>query len=122
MLFTGPGRVSATGADFRQISANEAAELIRANAGKRSFVILDIRTAGEYRDGHIPNSVLLDYYSPMFRENLAGFDKNKTYFVYCRSDNRSGRALGIMEELGFTRVFELRGGIKAWISAGHTLR
>ncbi len=122
MLFTGAGRVTAAGAEIRQGNPEEAQELIRANAGNRKFVILDIRTPGEYRNGHIPNAMLLDFHSPSFRGNLAALDKNRTYLMYCRSGNRSGRALTMMGELGFMKVFELRGGIKSWISSGRTLR
>jgi rhodanese-related sulfurtransferase len=122
LLFTGAGRVSAAGTEIRQVSPDEAAGLIQANAGNKNFVILDIRTPGEYRDGHIPNAVLLDFRSPVFRENLAGLDKNKTYLMYCRSGNRTGRAMDLVRELGFMRVFELRGGIKSWLASGRTLR
>jgi rhodanese-related sulfurtransferase len=123
MLFTGTGRVTAApGAELRQVSANQADELIKANTGNRNFVILDIRTPGEYREGHIPNAVLLDFQSPSFRENLSGLNKNRTYLMYCRSGNRSGRAMGLFGELGFTRVLELRGGIKSWLASGRTLR
>jgi rhodanese-related sulfurtransferase len=121
MLFTGAGRVSAVGAEIRQVTPDQATELIRANAGNRNFVILDIRTPGEYRDGHLPNAVLLDFHSPSFRENLAALDRNKSYLMYCRSGNRSARALTMMSELGFMKVAELRGGIKAWISSGRML-
>ncbi|HOT44682.1 MAG TPA: rhodanese-like domain-containing protein [Spirochaetota bacterium] len=105
-----------------QVGPDEAAELMRANAGNKNFVILDIRTPGEYRDGHVPNSVLLDFYSPSFRDSLAALDKNRTYLIYCRSANRTGRAIGIMKELGFTKIVELRGGIKSWLSSGRTLQ
>lgn len=123
MLFNGNGRgTAAPGAEIRQVSADQAEELIKANTGNKNFVILDIRTPGEYSSGHIPNAVLLDFHSPAFKENLAGLNKNRTYLMYCRSGNRSARALDMMRELGFTRVLELRGGIKSWIASGRTLR
>ncbi|MBN2161152.1 MAG: rhodanese-like domain-containing protein [Spirochaetes bacterium] len=123
LSFLGTARVQGTtNAAIRQISPDEAEKLIRANAGSRDFVILDIRTPGEYRDGHIPGAALLDYYSLSFRSSLEALDKNRTYFVYCRSDNRTGRALKIMGDLGFTRVYELRGGIQAWLSSGRMLQ
>jgi len=114
------GSAHATG--VRQVTPEEAAALIRSNAGNRNFVILDIRTPGEYRDGHIPNSALLDFYSTSFRDSLAALDRDKTYLIYCRSDNRTGRAIGIMRELGFKKIYELRGGIKSWLSSGRTLQ
>ncbi len=118
MLFSGQGHGNATGADIRLVNPDEALALIRSNAGNRNFMILDIRTPGEYSGGHIPNSMLLDYHSPGFRDSLASLDRDKTYFIYCRSGNRTGRAVDIMKELGFTRVYELRGGIKSWLSSG----
>ncbi|MBP7738821.1 MAG: rhodanese-like domain-containing protein [Spirochaetes bacterium] len=122
MLFGGAGLSAGEAATIRQIGPNEASELIRSNAGNRNFVILDIRTPGEYREGHIANSVLLDYHSPDFREGLKALDRNRTYFVYCRSGNRTGRAVDIMKDLGFTRIYELRGGIRSWLSSGLTLQ
>ena len=123
MLFSGNARVpAAPGAELRHVSADEAADLIKSGTGSRSFMILDIRTPGEYRGGHIPNAVLLDFHSPAFRDNLAALDKSRTYLMYCRSGNRSGRAMSLFGELGFMRVLELRGGIKAWVASGRTLR
>ena len=122
MLFSGHGHGNATGADIRLVNPDEALVLIRSNAGNRQFMILDIRTPGEYRGGHIPNSVLLDYHSPGFRDSLAALDRDRAYFVYCRSGNRTGRAVDMMKELGFTRIYELRGGIRAWLSSGLTLQ
>lgn len=118
-LFAGAGSASADG--IRQVSPDEAEQLIRANAGNMRFVVMDIRTPGEYRGGHIPNAVLLDFHSPAFRDNLAALDRGKAYLIYCRSGNRSGRALGMMRELGFASVYELRGGIRAWLSSGRAL-
>ena len=67
-------------------------------------------------------SALLDFYSTSFRDSLAALDRDKTYLIYCRSDNRTGRAIGIMRELGFKKIYELRGGIKSWLSSGRTLQ
>lgn len=122
LLVTGAGRASAAGSWLTRVSPDGAATLLQANAGKSNFVILDIRTPGEYSEGHIRNSVLLDYHSPSFSNGLAALDKNRTYFIYCRSGNRTGRALVMMEELGFKRVFELHGGIRAWLASGRTLQ
>lgn len=73
-------------------------------------VILDVRTAHEYEGGHAPESLNIDYYKSDFRSQLNMLDKNEYYFVYCRSGNRSSRAMKIMQELGFKYVYELKGG------------
>ncbi len=100
------------------ISAQEAFDLIQENAGNADFVIIDVRTAEEFAEGHIAGAIMIDFYSMSFRNDLDALDKDKTYLIYCRSGNRSGQALDIMEDLGFQEVYDLGGGINAWINAG----
>lgn len=107
----------AAGDRARNVSPEEARKLIRENAGNREFVILDVRTPGEFAQGHIEGAVLIDFRSPGFREEMAARDREKTYLVYCRTGNRSARALGIMQELGFSRYYHLAGGILRWVEA-----
>jgi rhodanese-related sulfurtransferase len=45
-------------------------------------------------------------------------DKEKTYFVYCQTGVRSATAMSIMKNIGYKKVFNLEGGIKAWINNG----
>ena len=78
------------------------------------FVIIDVRTPEEFAEGHIENVINLDYYSETFRDELNKLDKNKMYLIYCRSGNRSGKALNIMEELNFREVYNMSGGIIEW--------
>ncbi len=85
------------------------------------YVILDVRTPQEFKQGHIENAVLINYYSADFRQKLATLDKNKIYFVYCRSGNRSAQTVKIMKDLGFKRIYELQGGIKNWVANGYQL-
>jgi rhodanese-related sulfurtransferase len=102
----------------RNVAPREAQELILKNKGNRDFVVLDVRTPGEFTKGHIEGAVLVDYRSTGFREEMAGFDRTKTFLVYCRTGNRSTRALGIMRDLGFRNYYHLEGGITKWIEEG----
>ena len=104
--------------DSRLLEPRAALELMERNRGKEGFLILDVRTPGEFRQGYIDGAVLLDYYAPDFRERFAALDRRTTIFMYCRSGNRSSSVLALADELGFERVFDLRGGILAWKSAG----
>lgn len=70
-------------------------------------VILDVRTTGEYQDGHVQNAKNLDFYSGDFEANLKKLDKTKSYVLYCRSGNRSGQATRLMKQLGFTQAENL---------------
>jgi len=112
------GAGKAGGDAGRNMGPGEAQALIRENAGNRDFVVLDVRTPGEFAQGHLEGAVLVDYRSPGFREEMAGLDRSKTYLVYCRTGNRSEKALGIMRELGFRSYYHLGGGIKRWTEEG----
>ncbi len=101
-------------ATVTDISVDEAKALIEQNKDNPDFVILDVRTPGEYQSGHIAGAVLLDYYSADFKNELAKLDKNKIYLVYCRSGNRSRKAAQVMKELQFTKVYNMLGGVIAW--------
>jgi rhodanese-related sulfurtransferase len=82
------------------------------------LVVLDVRTPEEFAEGHLEGAVLADFYAADFAEQLAALDTDVPYLVYCRSGNRSGQALGVMEQLGFTSVVDIDGGIVAWTDAG----
>lgn len=77
-------------------------------------VIIDVRTPGEYNEGHIPNAVLMNIYDPSFAENIHQLDRNKNYYIYCRSGNRSYHAGKYMVQLGFKNVYNLSSGIIDW--------
>jgi phage shock protein E len=103
-------------AGFTTVSADAAASII--DDAPEDLVVLDVRTAEEYAEGHIDGAVQLDFYSPDFAEQLAQLDPTVPYVVYCRSGNRSGQTVPIMEELGFTSVADVDGGIVAWQNSG----
>jgi rhodanese-related sulfurtransferase len=74
-------------------------------------VLLDVRTPGEYNSGYIDGAVNLDYENSNFIDEVKKLDPTKTYFVYCRSGNRSGKAITLMNNLGFKNTYDLQGGI-----------
>ena len=100
------------------VSPAEAAELIAKHLGNADFVILDIRTPGEYHSGHIKDAILIDYYSKSFVEEIGRLDKEKTYLVYCRSGNRSARTMDLLKKLQFQKIYHLATGIISWNAAG----
>ena len=99
---------------IEDIAPQEAFTLIQENQNNPDFVIIDVRTPEEFAEGYIENAVNIDFYAETFRDELNKLDKDKTYFIYCRSGNRSGSALDIMAELNFREVYNLSGGITAW--------
>jgi len=107
--------------DIKTISASEFKNFINQNLG-HDLVILDVRTPEEYVSGHIHNSVLMNCCDPSFVSDLNKLDKkNKKYGIYCNSGNRSKSVLSIMRQKGFIHVYELKGGIRAWIDSGYEI-
>ena len=78
-------------------------------------IILDVRTEDEWNDGIIENAINIDIHQgQLFINEIEALDKNKNYYVYCRSGARSAKACEIMNELGIENAFNLTGGILAW--------
>ena len=105
---------SADQAIVQAISPSRFKSLLDRHQENPDVVLLDIRTAREFDAGHIQGAVLLDYYSRDFVDRLKAMDREKTYLVYCRSGNRSGKSLVIFEKLGFQRAYHLATGINGW--------
>ncbi len=83
-----------------------------------SIVLIDVRTAEEMQSGFIAGAENMDFNSPDFHSALSSMNQSKTYFVYCAVGKRSGKAAGMMKEMGFQHVITLDGGLKAWKAAG----
>ena len=104
---------------FAEIKNDDVAkidELIKT--GK--YTVIDVRTKEEYNAGHLAGAFNFDYYSDDLEDSIESQfkNKNKQYLVNCRSGKRSHASAEILEELGFTNVTNMKGGILAWESAG----
>lgn len=78
-------------------------------------VIIDVRTDDEVSEGIIANAIHIDIYKGQeFVNEIEELDKDKSYYVYCRSGNRSGQACSVMSQLGFENTYNLEGGILEW--------
>lgn len=82
------------------------------------IVTIDVRTPDEVASGTIGDALAIDWNSADFAETVAVLDRSQAYLVYCRSGNRSRGAVEKMLDLGFEEVYELEGGIVAWVQAG----
>lgn len=81
-------------------------------------VILDVRSAFEFGGDKIKGAQNISYTSSGFKAYLDKLDKSKSYLVYCASGSRSVGAVKQMKSMGFEKVFNLKGGIEHWKSAG----
>ena len=89
-------------------------DAFKAKMGGTDVVLMDVRTPEEIAKGKIAGALELDYYASNFQEEITKLDKSKTYLVYCRSGNRSGKTCKLMAEQGFTKLYNLAGGYNAW--------
>ena len=89
-----------------------------AKVAEAGVITLDVRTPGEFAEGHLEGARLIDFQSGNFENEIATLDKNATYAVYCRSGNRSGQAVKVMQDAGFMNVFNMNGGVIDWANAG----
>jgi len=99
--------------NFENADVQEFAELIADS----NVVVLDVRTAAEFAEGHIQGAVLIDQGQSDFMEKAkATLPAGKTIAVYCRSGRRSANAAGRLADAGYKCV-NLKGGIIAWKKA-----
>lgn len=96
------------------ISVEQARHLVASRGKEPDFGILDVRTPAECAAGHLPNAVNVDALSKDFESRLRAFDHGKTYLVYCRSGNRSQKAVELKERLGFRPIYHLKSGMIGW--------
>lgn len=93
-----------------ELSANEFEKEIT-----KEVQLLDVRTAGEYRNGHIKGSLQANWNNTKeFTERVAALDKKKPVLVYCMSGPRSEAACEWLRNNGFKNVVELKGGFSNW--------
>ncbi len=95
---------------YRQVSMDEAVALMEGESG---YIILDVRTAEEFSDSHIPGAVNIPNEEIGTEEIPQLPDKDQKIFVYCRSGNRSKQASEKLAALGYTNIIEF-GGINSW--------
>lgn len=98
------------GSKVAPISTQELEKLLQ----KKDTVVIDVRTPGEFAQGHIPGARLINLYDTAFSEKIAQLDKSKNYYINCRSGSRSAMACRKMQKLGFENVWNVSGGIMAW--------
>lgn len=106
------------GKGIRDISARDAGPIVEKRRGSAGFVVLDVRTPGEFKDGRIGGAVNLDFKGGDFEQRLALLDRGKTYLVHCAAGGRSAKTAEKMKALGFRDVLHMIDGFEMWKTAG----
>ena len=78
-------------------------------AWSNDILWIDVRTAEEYSQWHVPGAVNIPYEEIAGRIGEVTLDKNALIYLYCRSGRRSGIALDTLSEAGFTNAFNIGG-------------
>lgn len=115
MLLAGCANVAQTSGDM---NADQFAQGIK----RPEIQLLDCRTAGEFRSGHLEGALQADWTDDaQFAERTRYLDKSKPVYVYCLSGSRSSGAAEMLRSQGYREVVNLKGGLIAWKKAGHSL-
>lgn len=85
---------------------------------EKDVVVLDVRSAFEFGGDKIAGAQNMSYSASDFKERAGKLDKEKTYLVYCATGSRSSGACSYLKSAGFTHIYNLKGGIEHWKSAG----
>ena len=79
-----------------------------------SAQLVDVRTKDEFAVSHLKDAQNICVTDTDFKQKVAHLDKDKPVYVYCKKGGRSAQASKILKELGFTKIFDLQGGITNW--------
>ena len=104
-----------TNAKYESIPAVNFAEKIKSTTQPS---IIDVRSPEEFAGQHINNAINIDWNGDNFESKIGKYDKSKPIFVYCMSGGRSKQAAEKLGNMGFTKIYELQGGIMKWNAAG----
>ena len=105
---------SSEASSVTNLSVTQFAEEIK----QPSIQVLDVRTPAEFAEGHLANSLNIDFESGNFADEIKKLDKSKSYALYCRSGRRSALAAAEMSKAGFHHILNMSGGTIDWTTAG----
>lgn len=90
-------------------------------ADTSNAIVLDVRTPEEFAAGHLEGAQSLDFNGGEVAAAIPTLDPEAEYLVYCRSGNRSGQAIALMRQAGFTNLTNLGSLEEAASSTGLTI-
>ena len=99
---------------IENVDAKTFKELVDAGKG----IILDVRTPEEVSEGYINNASTINLYDEDFNAKINLIQKDKQIYVYCKSGGRSSEAAELLKKNGFSKVYNLKGGISEWENKG----
>lgn len=88
---------------------NLTPQQLKGERMSRKTVLVDVRTPEEFADGHLDGALNSDYRGGAFAQEIETWDKDKVYYLYCATGNRSGKAAELLKEAGFKYIYNVGG-------------
>jgi rhodanese-related sulfurtransferase len=101
-----------------EVNPGEATMLINREDAR----IVDVRDAGEFASGHLPDALNIPVGKLVERISELEKLKEKPIILCCATGMRSNKACGELKKQGFTKLFNLSGGIDTWVGAGYPIK
>lgn len=97
-----------------QLSVHELGNMLTE---KQDVLVLDVRTDSEYREGHITGAI--NIHAGQIKEHLHELERTKPIALVCRTAHRSSIAGSILQQHGVQHLYNVSGGMSAWVNAGY---
>lgn len=101
----------------KDVDVNEFIALMH----QEGALVLDVRSDGEWAEGHLEGAAYIPFQSDDFSEQLAALPHDRPVLVYCAAGGRSAKAMNLLNAAGHPEVYNLVGGIGAWKEAGQSV-
>jgi phage shock protein E len=98
-----------------EVNSKEANTMLQKD---KKLMVLDVRTADEFKDGHIKGAINIDIKQPDALSKIDKLDHNAKYIVHCRTNHRSEIAVSHMVQSGFKTVYQMMDGSTGWFQNG----
>ena len=109
MLFSANTIINAQGKV--ELDSKQASVMITKDS---KLIILDVRTADEFKEGHLKGAINIDIRQPDALSKIDKLDHNAKYIVHCRTNHRSTTAVDHMVKSGFKTVYQMMDGYTGW--------
>ncbi|AUC77576.1 MULTISPECIES: rhodanese-like domain-containing protein [unclassified Olleya] len=100
--------------EIKTVSPEEMQTLLQLD----NVQLVDVRTAKEHEAGYIAMSQNIDFMSPTFDKDIQTLDKEKPVMLYCQKGGRSAKCAEKMIDLGFKKIYDMKGGFSKWEHEG----
>jgi phage shock protein E len=111
LIFVGASFVGLSAQNKIQLDSKQASVMLKNDT---KIIVLDVRTAEEFNEGHIKGAVNIDIRQPDAYGKIDKLNHDAKYIVHCRTNHRSGIATDYMMQKGFKNVYQMMDGFPGW--------